>query len=287
MHRRTRHLVVLAVAILTASIASYGVYRVMVSMPRNSANAQQPVVVAARAMVIGTPLTERDVKVVPWPAANVVPGSIRTVKEVVGRGLLAGVLQNEPLTENKLAPSSSGAGLPPAIPPGMRALAVKVNEVIGVAGFVVPGSRVDVVATIRHGEEGVTTTVAENVQVLTAGTRQDQEKPSAESKATASTVVTLIVSPKDAERIALAQSEGQLMLSMRNPNDTQPSLTDGVRTAALIGRPETPAPVVTPKPPAPRRIVVAPQPAPEPEKPAPKPTVETIRAQKRSEEVIR
>ena len=104
-----------------------------------------------------------------------VPGVFAKVDEVLDRGLIATVEENEPLIAAKLAPLEGGAGLPPSIPQGMRAISVKVNEVIGVAGFVVPGTRVDVMVTIRQQEESMTRVVVSNVQVLTAGTRIDQE----------------------------------------------------------------------------------------------------------------
>ena len=124
---------------------------------------------------------------------------------MVNRGLIATVGENEPLTETKLAPLEAGAGLPPSIPPGMRAISVKVNEVVGVAGFVVPGTRVDVMVTLsdrQREQDTMTRIVVSNVQVLTAGTRYDQEKAK-EGKPIPSTVVTLLVTPDDAERIAL------------------------------------------------------------------------------------
>jgi pilus assembly protein CpaB len=289
MNRRTRHFVVLLVAVVTASIASLGMYRAMKDLPARQ-QTQQPVVVAARSMAIGTPLTAEDVKVVMWPAGSPVPGAIGSVKEVVNRGLITAVLQNEPITSNKLASAQAGSGLPPAIPPGMRAMSVKVNDVIGVAGFVVPGSRVDVVVTIRKENDGITSTVATNVQVLAAGTRLDQGRSETESKPKDSTVVTLMVTPKDAERIALAQSEGQIVLALRNPLDHEAIETGGVRTRALLGQPEpqspTPAPQVV-KPAAPRRVAAK---EPEKEKTEPVDTrlrVEAVRAGKRTEEVIR
>jgi pilus assembly protein CpaB len=285
MNRRNRHLVVLAIAIVTASLASLGVYRATASMPSGSARPSQvPVIVAARALPIGTPLTENDVKVVQWPASSVVPGAIGDVKDVVNRGLLTAVLPNEPITANKLADAHAGAGLPPAIPPGMRAMAVKVNDVIGVAGFIVPGSRVDVVVTIRRTQDSVTSTVASNVQVLTSGTRRDQEKPDDDATAAESTVVTLMVTPADAEKIALAQSEGQIMLALRNPLDRETPPSPGVRTGALLSEPAAPAPAPAPAPKAaPRRVVTPPvavEPAPAPYK------VEALRGGKRTEETL-
>jgi pilus assembly protein CpaB len=288
MNRRTRHLVVVAVAVLTATIASFGVFRAVERMPaRAGQGARQTVVVASRAMPIGTELTEHDLKVVGWPAGSMVPGSIATIADVVNLGLIVSVLENEPITTSKLASRETGAGLPPAIPSGMRAISIKVDDVIGVSGFVAPGNRVDLVVTIRREGDSMTRTVASNVQVLTAGTRRDQTRTQTDAKGTS--VVTLMVSPADAERIALAQSEGQIMLVLRNPLDDQPTVTSGIKTAELMGQlepPPPPAPVV--KAPAPRRAVAPPPPA----EPAPPPvvlarTVEAIRAAKRTDEVIK
>lgn len=289
MNRRSRHLIVLLVAVVTAGIASWAVYRALLQQPARAQELpDQAVVVATRSMGIGTALTANDLKVVAWPARSPLPGALTDVKQAINRGLLTGVLENEPITNSKLASAEAGTGLSPAVPIGMRAMSVKVNDVIGVAGFVVPGTRVDVVVTIRRSSDSMTRTAASNVQVLTAGTRQDQAKPEADNKnANASTVVTLMVSPRDAERIALAQSEGEIMLMLRNPLDNETTVTPGVRTGSLLGTDETPAPVVA-KPPVPRRpqTTVAATAPPKVEEP-PKKTVEAIRAAKRSEEVIR
>jgi pilus assembly protein CpaB len=292
MNRRTRHIVVLAIAVVTASIASFGVYRAMGRMPARHAEPIQSVVVAARPMAIGTELTEADLKVVAWPASSVVPGAITHVKDAANRGLIAAVLQNEPITTSKLASAESGAGLPPAIPPGMRAMSVKVNDVIGVAGFIVPGSRVDVVVTIRRSDDSMTRTAASNVTVLTAGTRKEQDKPATEERkgqrSSGETVVTLMVSPRDAERIALAQAEGQIMLVLRNPLDNDATVTDGVKTASLLAgdAPLVAAPKVQP---AVRKAAPKPEPVPAVEPPAPAPPrmVEALRGGKRTDEVIK
>ncbi len=287
MNRRNRHLVVLAIAVVTATIASFGVYRAVERIPgRNVDLVRQFVVVAARPMPLGSQLTERDVKVVAWPAANPVVGAYGKVGDVVNRALLTSVLENEPLVPAKLTGRDGAGGLPTAIPRGMRAISVKVNDVIGVAGFVEPGCRVDLMVTMRQREDSVTRTVARNVQVMTAGTRQDQQKPVLETKAAApSNVVTLMVTPDDAERIALAQSEGQIMLILRNPLDSDQTMTGGVRTAALLGQSE---PVTPPHRKRRSRVAVVAPPPPEETAAKPKPrTVEAIRAAKRTEEVIR
>jgi pilus assembly protein CpaB len=204
---------------------------------------------------------------------------------VVNRGAIAEVAENEPLTEHKLAPLGAGGGLPPSIPEGMRAISVRTNEVVGVAGFVIPGTRVDVLVTVKERgtqSEPISRAVVSNVQVLTAGTRFDQEKARADGKPIPSTVVTLLVTPDDAERISLAASEGQITLTLRNPLDVARTATNGVRMANLLAEPAAP---VVPKRIEGRRVVVrAPPPAPAA---APMYTVEAIRAAKRSEESVR
>jgi pilus assembly protein CpaB len=192
------------------------------------------------------------------------------------------VVQNEPLTNTKLAAPGVGGGLPPSIPAGMRAISVKVNEVIGVAGFVVPGTRVDVVVTVPRQQDSVSRIVVNNLQVLTAGTKIDQTKKDGEP--IAASVVTLLVTPQDAERIALAASQGQIMLTLRNPLDTLESPTGGVRMAGLMGEP-LPAPVerIVKR----QKVMAVPTAAVVEAAPPRRYTVETIRAAKRTEEVVR
>jgi pilus assembly protein CpaB len=159
--------------------------------------------------------------------------------------------------------------------------------VIGVAGFVVPGTRVDVVVTVRGdgGRDSMSRVVVSNVQVLTAGTKYDQEKAKEEGEPIPATVVTLLVTPEDAERIALAAAEGEIVLTLRNPLDVSPTQTSGVQMAGLLARP------VPPKAPPPRPVrQAAPARAAAPEPPPPAPrvyTVEAIRAAKRTEEAVR
>jgi len=282
MNRQTRTLVVLLVAVVTSSVASFAVYKAITRIPvRRVEIATQHAVVAASAMPLGTRLTPKSVKLVDWPERTPITGGFATVDAVVDRGLVAPVDENEPITESKLAPKEAGAGLPPAISPGMRAMSIKVNEVIGVAGFVVPGTRVDVLVTLTRGgnkDDSFSRVVVEDVRVLTAGTRYDQDKAKKEGKPIPSTVVTLMVTPQDSERIALAQTEGQLMLSLRNPLDTKNADTRGVWTKSLFGAPP-PAATATHK--APVVALVAPVPAPSVY------TVETIRAAKRADEVVK
>jgi len=283
MTHQQRTFAVVGIAIVTASVASYGVYRAIARIPvRNVEVATSWAVVAARALPTGASVGKDDVKLVAWPARTPIAGGFSNVDDVLDRGLVASVVENEPLVEGKLAPRSAGAGLLPSIPKGMRAMSVKVNEVIGVAGFVVPGTRVDVMVTIRQRDDSLSRIVASNVTVLTAGTRYDQENTKS-GKPIPSTVVTLAVAPTDAERITLAQAEGQIMLALRNPMDVDPTTTTGVRTAALFGAaPAAPAP---PKPAVAKRAIVEPPPPPPPARVIY--VVEAIRAAKRTEEVVR
>ena len=286
MDRNTRTAVVVGVAVLLAAVASLGMYRIVSRMPAKTVEVKTiNVVVAQHPLKLGTRITADHVKLVEWPANAPVANSFSKIEDVLNRGLISEVAENEPLTNSKLAALEAGAGLPPSIPPGMRAISVKVNEVIGVAGFVVPGTRVDVMVTLsgkNRDQDSTTRVVVSNTQVLTAGTRYDQENAK-DGSPIPSTVVTLLVTPEDGERIALAATEGQIMLTLRNPLDQDPTSTSGVRTGALFGVP-APAPAKPPvkhaaaKPPEP--IVVA-DPTPSVY------TVEAYRGAKRSQEIVR
>jgi pilus assembly protein CpaB len=280
MNRRNRTLIVVAVAVILASLASFGVYRAIQRIPvREVEVATRHVVVANPGkeplLPVGTMLTREQVSLVAWPAASPVPGSFSTIDEVVGRGLIASVMQNEPITESKLAPRESGAGLPPTIPAGMRAMAVRVNDVIGVAGFTLPGTRVDVIVTVTGNNQSQSRVVLSNIQVLTAGTVLDNER-TREGQAIPARVVTLLVSPSDAERLALAQTEGAIVLALRNPLDVAPTETAGARMSALVGAPPAP-PVRAVVQGKPRMVQPTPPPAPKPY------TVESIRGARRTE----
>ena len=291
MSRQKRTMVVVTVSVIMAAIATFAIFRVVQSLPaREVEMPTASVVVAAETIPVGTLLEERHLRAISWPARSPVEGSVANPKDLIGRGVLVPIGVNEPVTLTKVAGPESGAGLPPVIPSGMRAISVRVNEVIGVAGFVVPGTRVDVVVTVttRDNNEPMTRTVVSNVQVLTAGTRIDQEQARREGKAIETSVVTLMVLPEDAERIALAQNEGKLNLALRNPLDVQPTATAGVRMASLLtnggGQPviDPVAHKVVRKAPVTRPVVVAPVAAPV----STAYRVETIRAAKRGEEEV-
>src|SRR5262245_6238790 len=286
MKKQHRTLIVMFVAVITAALGSYGVYRAVLQMPvREVEVASVSVVVAAQSLPMGTRLDANHLRVVAWPSRNQLNGAFGDPKELVNRGLITSVVENEPITMTKVASLEAGAGLPPVIPEGMRAISVKVNEVVGVAGFVVPGTVVDVLVTVRPStgpqDEPMTRTVVSKVQVLTAGTKYDQEK-SKSGEPIQTSVVTLAVLPDDAERIALAQNEGKVTLALRNPLDVGPTETKGVRLASLMTG-KNAEPVIDRT----KNRVVARVPAPVAPPPPPVYTVETIRAAKRGSEVVK
>jgi pilus assembly protein CpaB len=284
MSRNTRTLIVLALALVVAGGTSFMVYRAVQNIPVREVEVRNYfVAVAARPLPLGTMLQASDVKLVAWPESAKVPGGYSKSEEVVNRGLVDAVAENEPITETKLAPVGAGAGLPPVITAGMRAMSVRVNEVIGVAGFVVPGTYVDLVLTMtRDQANSMSRIVLSNIQVLTAGTRTDQEAGKT-GQAVPSTVVTLLLTPENSEKVALAGAVGQITLILRNPLDQETTDTKGTRVAALLGAPEPPPVVKTVS--GVRRVVERPK-----EAPAPAPSiysVETIRAAKRTAEVVK
>lgn len=202
--------------------------------------ATQPVAVAARDMNVGTLLTAADVRLVDWPAGLLPEGYSNSAADLVGRGLLTPVSLNEPLLAAKLASPESGGGMRIMIPAGMRAMSVRVDDIVGVSGFVLPGTRVDVLVTVERaaGEERpATRLVLQNVEVVSAGTSIERN-PEGEPQQVS--VVTLLVGPVDAEKLALAHSAGRLQLALRNPLDMDSVSTPGLDARELIRGPARP-----------------------------------------------
>src|SRR3954467_10036564 len=241
---RSRIFAVLAIAILAGGGLAYGTYNFMQNQAVKTVNTPtQAVVVAAADLQLGSELKKEDVTVIQFPAGKTPAGTFAKGEGVLGRGLIVPIVRNEPILSAKLASKEAGSGLPPVIPEGMRAVSVRVNEVIGVAGYVLPGTRVDVLATASPTSQTQDTTsklILSNVQVLTAGTRmeQDQEK----GKPMQVTVVTLLVYPEQSERLALASSEAKIQLALRNPLDQGAPETPGMRPGVLLGLSRTAAP---------------------------------------------
>jgi pilus assembly protein CpaB len=283
MNRRNRTLVVVGLAVVLASIASWGVYRAIQQIPvREVTIVERQMVVAAGFVPVGVLLTDKHMKLIPWPANAPVPGGFEKVEDAVGRGVTSQLVENEPVTESKLAPKDSGGGLPPNIPSGMRAMSVRVNDVIGVSGFALQGTHVDVIVTVRTANNDTVSRLAvNNLLVLASGPAYDPAAArSGEAKPT--NVVTLAVTPEDAEKLALATSQGSIVLVLRNPLDTVPVETKGVRMNALLAEP-APPPVRQVRSGQPPRMV-----APPPVTPEPKPyTIETIKGATRAQVVIK
>jgi pilus assembly protein CpaB len=287
---RNRIFVVLAVAVLAGGGLAYGTYNMVQNQPvAAAATPTQPVVVAAANLQLGAELKAEDLQVVAFPAGKAPEGTFSQPSEIVGRGIVVPLVKNEPVLSAKLASKEAGSGLPPVIPEGMRAVSVRVDEVVGVAGYVLPGNRVDVLATANPSDQRSDTTtkvILSNVQVLTAGTRmeQDQEK----GKPMQVTVVTLLVNPEQSERLALASTEGKIQLALRNPMDQTAPETPGVKTAALVGVAKAAAPkslmASSARPRTQRAVAPVTQIVPTPE---PIPTVEVIRGDKRAQEVVK
>jgi pilus assembly protein CpaB len=277
---RMRVFIVFVFAVTVGGVFALATYNYVQKIPARTVSIPtKPVVVAASDLDIGAELRREDLRIIEWPA-NALPGEVfNDPKDAVGRGLIMPVIQNEPILPMKLASREAGAGLPPAIPPGLRAVSVRVNEVIGVAGYVLPGTHVDVVATVSPTDKQNDMTskvILTNVLVLAAGTKIDRQTD--KDKPMPVTVVTLLVAPEEAERLTLASSEGKIQLALRNPLDRDTPVTRGIKPAALLGA----APVVRVA-----RQQASVQKAEAPRPVAEAPTVEIIRGDKRAREVVR
>ena len=245
-----------AVAIVLGIIASFFVYRQFqqASKPKPVV-VMQRIVVAAQPLKLGTRLDSSNVKTIPWPQGEPVVGMFTKADDVMNRALITSVAENEPILDSKLASLQSGAGLAATIPEGMRAMSVAVNDVVGVAGFVTPGTMVDVLVTGASSGGNITRTILENVRVLAAGQKVEQDR---EGKPQTVPVITLLVTPDDAAKLAMASTEGKIQLALRNTIDTKSNNPPAVFQTSLFssGAPaqaapkhvaaKAPAPVPTP-----------------------------------------
>ena len=221
MNRRL--LTILLIAFFIAGFCAWLVYRLVggrMAASRPMATAQ--VVAAAKDIPLGAVLTKADLTTITI-AGTAPKGTILKMDEAVGRGVISEIFQGEPILESRLAGIGSGGGLAPTIPQGMRACAVRVDEVVGVAGFVIPGSRVDVLVSGNppgpEASQGIETqTLLQNIQVLSAGTDIAKDN---EGKPQQVQVVNLLVTPEQAETLSLAANTMKIQLVLRNPMDTQ------------------------------------------------------------------
>lgn len=259
--RQRRIVLILALAVIAAAVAGFSTLRFLSTRPVTAVTPpsarKTTVVLAARDLPVGHFVNTEDVRAVEWPADLVPEGYYSQAADVTGRGLISAVRANEPMLASRLAEPGSRAGLPILIPEGRRAMSIPVDQVVGVAGFVIPQTRVDVLLTIQPPgqSESVTQIILQNLEVLTAGQttqRDDQGNPITVN------VVTLLVTPEDAERLSLATSQGRIQLALRGMLDIDDALTQGVRVSGLLNSPaRRPATRVTrPAPPPQQPSVV-------------------------------
>src|SRR5215831_18651649 len=232
-----RFLGVLTFAFLVAAGASLILYRVLSNRPQTTkaATTMSHIVLANRNLELGTVLKAEDLQLADWPGQMTTGGSAN-MQDFVGRGVTTPIYAKEPVIETRLAPKGAGGGLAAMIPKGMRAVAVRVNEVVGVAGFVVPGMRVDILISgnTPGGNANVgtlTRTLLQNIEVLSAG--QDFKKDS-EGKPVLVQVVNLLVTPEQAEQLSLASMQTNIQLVLRNPLDHDVAKTPGTALSHLF-----------------------------------------------------
>ena len=229
---RNRLLFIGIVALVLGALMSYVVYSALRRTVAAVKEANTPVVVAAADLQVGTKLEDKDIREIKLPGNELPQGFYQRKSDILGRGVVQPISKGEFILPSKLAAENAGAGMPSLIPPGMRAVSVRVNEVVSVAGFVVPGTRVDVLLTgsPTGTNEPVTTTVLENVEVLAAG---QQLQRNAEGQPQSVPVITLLTSPEDAQKITMASNDGHIQLTLRNPLDTSEENIQSVKNSAL------------------------------------------------------
>ncbi|HUA17034.1 MAG TPA: Flp pilus assembly protein CpaB [Verrucomicrobiae bacterium] len=240
---RMRLLMIGTLALALGLFASLYVYRNLQARSGGGNEDSIQAIVAANDLQVGARVEEHDIRIIQVRRDDLPPGAPRKRSDVLGHGVIIPISKGEFILPNKLAGENAGAGLPALIPPGMRAVSVRVNEVVSVAGFVTPGTRVDVLLTGTPGSGGEqeTTTVLQNVAVLAAGHTLER---SATGEAQNVPVITLLVSPDDAQRLTLASSEGHIQLALRNPLDTRSEDVPASAARALYKGAPAPEPVV-------------------------------------------
>jgi pilus assembly protein CpaB len=236
----TRRLGFALIAALMISIAITSIFYLRISRQQASARPQtRRVVAAAVALQPATPVTAESLTEIDWPVNVPLEGLIEKKEDAIGHVLIYAVDAREPVLKHDLAPTGS-FGLSAKIPDGMRAASVKTNEVMNIAGFIFPGSHVDVLVTLHVDtslSSTITRTVLQNVQVLATGTKMD---PDPNGKPENVSVVTLLVTPEQSEKLALAQTEaaqaqGSIHFDLRNSGDTAIPDTAPIDMAELTG----------------------------------------------------
>src|SRR5271167_2644896 len=229
---RNRLLLIGFIALALGAFVSLVVYRNLQSRAGSKNPPGEDVIVAADDLQVGTKIDDKDIRIVHFPAGDLPDGRFHLKNKVVGRGVVLPIAKGEFILTNKLAGENAGFGLPSLIPPGMRAVSVRVNDTTSVSGFVQPGTRVDVLLTgnPQGSNEQQTTTVLENVAVIATDRRLERNSA---GEAQSATVVTLLVSPDDAQRLTLASSQGHIQLALRNPLDTKQEDVAAVKSNSL------------------------------------------------------
>jgi pilus assembly protein CpaB len=273
-------------SIVLALVVSAVFYQISMrgARPRAKETQLRDLVMAAQPLPVGTTVRREELKITKIPFDLFPRGGFSKVEEVIDRPVVSNVLLDEPVLEGRLAARGSGLGLAPIIPSGMRAVSVRVNDVVGVAGFVLPGMRVDVLVTGRPPDFNgtITSTALQNIIVLSAG---QILQPESRGQAINTPVVTLLVTPEQAEILTLAGNEGRIQLVLRNGSDQASSKTPGRDTRQLYGlRPGDAAQPVKAAAPRPKPAVAAPLPK-TPERPASDEVV-VIRGNHRTVEVV-
>jgi pilus assembly protein CpaB len=276
-----RFLTVLGVSLVFALVVSSVFYQMTArssGAKRVEATDQKDVVVATRPLGVGWMIKPADVKIEKVPSDAFPKGAFAKVEDVLDRPVISNVLLDEPILEGRLAAKGSGLGLAPTIPVGMRAVTVRVNDVAGVAGFVLPGMKVDVLVTGHppNGDSTMTTTCLQNMLVLSAGQTMT---PDSRGQTIQAPTVTLLVDPEQAETLTLANSEGRIQLVLRNSSDQTIEKTSGRFVSELYGSQRKPVATKPEAAPRPKKTVevVAKAPAPPPvAAPAPPPPPDQI-----------
>ena len=235
--RNKRFFVVLAGALVFGLLAAVSVNRYLSNAQAFSKDMTR-VAVAKVAIPLGTKIVPEQVMMVQFPRESMPDGTFENADKLAGRVAIVNIAAREPITDSRLAPEGTLGGLSAVIPEGYRAMTVKVDDVVGISGFIMPGTLVDVVVVITpedasRGAGPISKIVLQNIKVLANG--QNIDKPENQRDANSVKAVTLQVTPEQAEKLALATSEGRLQLVMRNSIDQGDEETTGVNKQKLLG----------------------------------------------------
>jgi pilus assembly protein CpaB len=239
-----RILVALSLALLVSGLCTWTVSKRLSAPPAVHRVPDVSYVAPSRALEAGEVLKADNTELVAWPGSNPIDGAHAAAGEVLGRAVLYPLSKGQPILDRDLSAAGSGTGLASKIPDGMRAVALRSDEVVGVAGFLVPGSHLDVLVTFRsdRSPEPVTSTVLQDVVVIAAG---QQIEPDPAGKPSAATVVTLLLTPEEAQRAVMASTQGAIHFVLRNGSDTGRTRDAPILLSDLSGQA---APVVAVRP---------------------------------------